>query len=136
MTESMRAAVRKRANNCCEYCRSQAAFSHDPFSAEHIYPTIKGGKDELENLAWSCLGCNFHKYKATDAFDLVSGEAVPLFHPRKDDWFFHFRWSEDFSLLIGLTPIGRATIQRLKLNREGLVNLRAVLYEVGKHPLD
>jgi len=37
-------------------------------------------------------------------------------------------------LIIGLTPTGRATVEVLKLNREGLVNLRQVLYAAGKHP--
>jgi hypothetical protein len=42
--------------------------------------------------------------------------------------------SDDFTLVIGLTPIGRATIKALQLNREELVNLRRVLYAMGEHP--
>src|ERR1051326_8965524 len=34
----------------------------------------------------------------------------------------------------GLTPIGRATIAALDLNRIGLVNLRRVLPSFGEHP--
>jgi hypothetical protein len=33
-----------------------------------------------------------------------------------------------------LTPIGRATIVRLALNREGVGNLRELLHSVGPHP--
>ncbi len=33
-----------------------------------------------------------------------------------------------------ITPTGRATIEALQLNREGLVNLRRVLYAMGEHP--
>jgi hypothetical protein len=36
--------------------------------------------------------------------------------------------------LVGLTPTGRATVETLKLNREGLINLRRVLYVMGEHP--
>jgi hypothetical protein len=32
------------------------------------------------------------------------------------------------------TPTGRATIETLFLNREGVVNLRQLLYPIGKHP--
>jgi hypothetical protein len=40
----------------------------------------------------------------------------------------------DFTLAIGLTPTGRATVERLQLNREGVVNLRRVLRTIGQHP--
>jgi hypothetical protein len=36
--------------------------------------------------------------------------------------------------ITGLTPVGRATIESLQLNREGLVNMRRVLHAVGEHP--
>lgn len=121
MRESLRSVVRLRAANCCEYCLAQGTFSHDPFSDEHILPVSKGGQDILENLAWACLGCNFYKSNITTAIDFVTGQLVPLFHPRNDNWKTHFRWNEDFTMMIGNTPTGRATILRLKLNREGLV---------------
>lgn len=43
-------------------------------------------------------------------------------------------WNRDFTLVIGVTPIGRATLAALRLNRPGVVNLREALYAVGKHP--
>jgi hypothetical protein len=45
-----------------------------------------------------------------------------------------FAWNADFTLIIGLTPTGRATVETLQLNREGLVNLRRVLCAMGEHP--
>ena len=36
--------------------------------------------------------------------------------------------------MIGLTPTGRATVETLRLNREGVVNLRRILFLVGLHP--
>jgi hypothetical protein len=59
---------------------------------------------------------------------------VPLFNPRQQRWDEHFAWSEDSLRITGLTPVGRATVEALQLNREGLVNMRRVLYAVGEHP--
>jgi 5-methylcytosine-specific restriction endonuclease McrA len=122
------------ARGCCEYCRSQALFSTQAFSVEHIIPVSCGGETVSDNLALACQGCNNHKYTKTKRRDLVSGEIVPLYHPRQQRWQEHFTWSEDFTLIVGLTPTGRATVESLKLNREGLVNLRRVLYAMGEHP--
>ncbi len=41
---------------------------------------------------------------------------------------------EKYTTIIGLTPIGRATVVTLQLNRSALINLRRVLYAVGEHP--
>ena len=38
------------------------------------------------------------------------------------------------SEVIGITPIGRATIVKLKLNRSGVNNLRVALKKLGLHP--
>ena len=38
------------------------------------------------------------------------------------------------SEVIGITPIGRATIVKLKLNRSGVKNLRVALKKLGLHP--
>jgi 5-methylcytosine-specific restriction endonuclease McrA len=134
MKQSIRAFVRTRANDCCEYCQAQASFSHDSFSVEHIIPSSLNGTDDLSNLAWSCLSCNNIKYTSTTAIDAETGQVVPLFHPRVDSWADHFEWSEDSTLLTGKTPVGRATISRLQLNRFGVVNYRRVLVLAGEHP--
>lgn len=132
---SIKEQVKERASGCCEYCFCQVAFSPDSFSIEHIIPLSKSGSEELKNLAYSCQGCNNHKYTATEAIDPVSGNMVTLYHPRKDNWNTHFQWAADFSILVGKTPKGRATIERLQLNRTGVVNLRLVLRKFGKHPV-
>jgi hypothetical protein len=46
----------------------------------------------------------------------------------------HFEWREYFTEIIGISPSGRATVNRLQLNREGLVNLRRILVDAGLHP--
>lgn len=129
-----RAQVRFRARGCCEYCRAQERFATQSFSVEHIVPSIRGGEAELDNLAFACQGCNNHKYTKTHGVDPSIRERVPLFHPRRQRWRDHFIWSDDFTRILGLTSTGRATVEALRLNREGLVNLRHVLFEHGEHP--
>lgn len=131
LSAQRREAVAERASWCCEYCCSQAHFSPDPFSIEHIVPRSYGGTNELSNLAFSCQGCNNYKHTSMEAPDPLGGESVPLFHPRRDRWDEHFVWSDDASEVLGLTPTGRATVVRLKLNRLGVVNLRRVLKALG-----
>lgn len=125
----------ERASGCCEYCRSRADFATQSFSVEHILPVSQGGETALDNLALACSGCNGHKYTKTQAPDPVNGLVVPLYHPRKHIWPEHFRWSADFTRIIGLTPSGRATVEALQLNRPGLVNLRRALFVIGLHPI-
>lgn len=134
MKNTTKNQVKERAKGCCEYCLAQSEFSCDTFSIEHIIPIIKGGTDELENLALSCQSCNNHKFTAISSIDPASGIVVPLFHPRNQKWVDNFEWDAQCTEMIGITPIGRATIARLKLNRRGLINLRRVLFEAGMHP--
>jgi hypothetical protein len=134
VTPQQKRVVAERARGCCEYCRSQARFALQPFSVEHIIPRSQGGQTTLDNLALACQGCNNHKYTKTEGPDPVSGDNVSLYHPRQQRWRDHFAWNDDFTLIIGLTPTGRATVETLRLNREGLVNLRWILYAMGEHP--
>jgi hypothetical protein len=64
----------------------------------------------------------------------LTRQLAPLFNPRIDKWSEHFQWSEDDLHIIGITPIGRATVNRLKMNREGNVNLRGLLILADLHP--
>lgn len=66
--------------------------------------------------------------------DSVSGEVVSLFHPRQHLWRDHFIWSTDRLHLIGLSPIGRATVEALELNRERAIRIRGADVAVGRHP--
>lgn len=134
VTSEQKKKVAERARHCCEYCRSQARFAIQAFSVEHIIPKSQGGKTTLENLALACQGCNNHKYNKTEGMDPINGQVVSLYHPRKHRWNEHFAWNDEFTLFIGLTPTGRATVESLQLNRDGLVNLRKVLYAMGEHP--
>jgi 5-methylcytosine-specific restriction endonuclease McrA len=126
--------VKERALGYCEYCVCSESHSTQSHSNEHITPEVAGGLSTEENLALACQGCNNKKYDKTHAIDPVSKELVPIFHPRKDSWHEHFAWSPDCLTPIGMTPIGRATIEALDLNRAGVVNLRRMLFRDGLHP--
>jgi hypothetical protein len=132
--QARRERLRRRASGRCEYCRSPEHFCPDPFCEEHIHPQSGGGLSKDENLAWSCFGCNGAKAAAIVARDPESGEIVPLYNPRMENWGDHFVWSVDLCSVIGVTPTGRATANRLRLNRPELQNLRRVLATIGEHP--
>jgi hypothetical protein len=104
------------------------------FAVEHIDPRSRFGPTTAENLAYACQGCNNPKYNRTHGRDPVSGADVSLFHPRRERWSDHFAWNPDGTLVVGLTPTGRATVETLRLNRDGLVALRRLLYAAGEHP--
>ena len=125
--------VAARAERRCEYCLSREEFRPSAFSVEHIIPKAGGGTSDPGNLAYACQSCNNSKYAATSALDPVTGERASLFHPRRDVWAEHFCWTSDRQVLAGLTPTGRSTISRLRLNRPGVVRLRRALCLLGLH---
>lgn len=90
----------------------------------------------MNDLALACQGCNNHKYNHISGMDPISGEEVPLYHPRTDTWSEHFIWTADFSEIVGITARGRATVLRLRLNRPEVVALRKVLAAADLHPPD
>ncbi len=104
------------------------------FAVDHVVPRSAGGPTDLDNLALACASCNAHKYNKTSAIDPVSGEIVLLYHPRRDRFRDHFTWSDDFTLILGLTPRGRATVEALSMNHDSVVNLRRLLNQAGMHP--
>lgn len=129
-----RLEIAMRAGFLCEYCHTPEDFTTDTFNIEHILPILHGGSEAEGNLAYSCGGCNGNKHFHISWNDPDSGQSSPLFHPRKDKWEEHFSWSEELILLVGQTRKGRATIDLLKMNRPGLVNLRKALLAYGAHP--
>lgn len=104
------------------------------FEFEHIFPLAAGGATEFENLCLACPFCNRHKSDHQTASDPLTGELVPLFHPQQQTWGEHFAWQGEGSELLGLTPVGRATIALLQMNRPQLVHIRRLWIELGEHP--
>ncbi len=126
--------IKARADHRCEYCQYWAEYSAQSFVYEHIIPNAKGGETLLNNLCYACGGCNGHKYTKTSGVDPVSKIVISLYNPRRQDWHEHFGWSDDYLHIVGATPVGLATVLALKMNRESLINIRALLLLAGKHP--
>ena len=126
--------VVERARGRCEYCQCPEAFSTGSFEIEHIQPRSLSGATHADNLAFSCGGCNNFKGAKVGFPDPETQQLVPLFHPRQHVWNEHFRWSADALRVEGLSAIGRATAELLRLNRNGVVNLRRLLVLDERHP--
>ena len=134
VNEATRNQVCQRANYLCEYCHASEQWQYVKFTVDHVIPLDRGGSNSLDNLALACFHCNRRKSNKTTAIDPQSDLEVPLFNPRSDIWKKHFIWSADRLYIIGLTPIGRATVTALALNRMRIINIRAADLAVGRHP--
>jgi hypothetical protein len=134
-SNSERSAVGQRARGLCEYCQVPEGFSADTFEMEHIIPLVHDGTNELDNIAFSCGGCNQFKGAKLEAVDPLTQVTTRLFNPRRDLWQDHFRWvAPSFAFVAGISEIGRATVNCLQINRNGCVNLRTALALLGVHP--
>lgn len=93
------------------------------FHIEHIVPQSVGGPDTADNLALACPSCNLGKSDRVGVIDPATDQEVPIFNPRADRWNDHFAWDDDWRI-IGLTPIGRATIVALNFNHPRRLRIR------------
>ena len=59
---------------------------------------------------------------------------IAVFNPRTQRWDDHFNWSNDGVQIIGITPVGRATVEALKLNNQLAVEVRRNWVLAGWHP--
>lgn len=135
----LREIVAQRAKNLCEYCHSPEFINTDRFTIDHILPRSLAGSDEPDNLALACRRCNERRYNFTTGIDPQTQEEVPLFNPRQQKWSNHFSWTADGTKIVGITPTGRATCNRLDLNDEHHANRfiqtsRQIWTRVGLHP--
>jgi hypothetical protein len=123
-----------RFGDRCAYCQTSEALMPVTFEFEHITPLSEGGKTVFENLCWACPTCNRSKASRQTGIDALTGELVKLFHPQRDNWTDHFKWSETGTAIEPQTPTGRVTIALLKMNRPQLINARQMWVDVGRHP--
>lgn len=130
--QTIKDLVYERANGCCEYCHTCEINIGQALHVEHIIPA---GGDDLDNLCLACPNCNLSKAAAISAFDTETGEEVPLFNPRSQIWDEHFEWQEGHALIKGLTPVGRATVDRFKVNRPRIILARKRWVQAGLHPV-
>lgn len=133
ISPATRRLVRERAGNRCEYCgMGQAQQSFPFFHVDHIIALQHGGTDDPANLALSCYHCNLHKGANLTGIDPETDAIVPLFHPRREVWETHFVLQE--TLMIGLTPTGRATVRVLNMNAADRVQVRRELRDEPQEP--
>jgi hypothetical protein len=133
--KAVREQVRTEGKRRCAYCQVPEVMTYHRLEMEHIIPRFSGGTSEESNLCLSCRLCNESKGPQTHAKDPETGRTVALFHPKRQKWSRHFRWSADGTLLMGVTACGRATVAALKLNEPLRVEARRRWLQVGLHPL-
>ena len=110
----LRRLIAERAGYRCEYCllpQAAALHRHEP---DHIVPLQHGGVTDPANLALACLRCNRYKGPNIGSFDPLTGQLVPLFHPRLQIWDQHFQIVD--AEIIPLTAEGRVTARVLRFN--------------------
>jgi hypothetical protein len=125
ITQATRRLVLQRAGERCEYCLIEGW----PLTVDHVVPVAAWSarrsrppppgvdRDHPDNLCAACWLCNRAKSDATSAHDSVTNTEQRLSNPRVDRWHEHFRWSADSTTIDGVTPIGRATVALMRLNR-------------------
>ena len=130
----LRRQIEERARHCCEYCQTQELIIGMPLEVEHIIPVNAGGETDESNLSLACPRCNRYKGTQIELPDEATGERIPLFHPRRQQWHDHFVWQDNGLIIVGLTPTGRATITALQLNNRFILRSRQLWIAQGWHP--
>jgi len=131
---ALRQRIREAARDRCGYCLSSQRYVMATLEIEHLIPRALGGTEDESNLWLSCGLCNRHKGVQTTGIDPFDRGRVPLFNPRTQEWSKHFHWSSDGTLILGLTSVGWATIEALRLNNELAVEVRRNWVLAGWHP--
>ncbi len=126
---ALRRKVREHFSNACAYCQTSESLTVTIFEIEHIVPRAANGETEFENLCLSCPSCNRYKSDRTRG----TNDAA-LFHPHHDNWDDHFGWSVDGTIVVGLSDVGHATIEALRINRPQMVRVRGMWVALDEHP--
>jgi hypothetical protein len=132
MDAATRDFVRRRAAERCEYCHMpQEATPFIAFHIEHIIARqhLDEGHDDPSGLAYACDRCNAFKGPNLSSIDPETGDKVDVFNPRTDAWSDHFAVSR--GMVVGLTPVGRATARLLNMNDPRRVELRLQWLDEG-----
>ena len=132
ISPGLRAEVVLRAGNRCEYCGLSQLGQEGSFHVDHVIPRAARGPTTVDNLALACVSCSLRKWAKQTATDPDCGDEVPLFNPRRHVWEEHFRWAAE--RVVPLTPVGRATVAALALNRPLILAIRQEEAARGRHP--
>ena len=82
----------------------------------------------------ACAHDNLHKGPNIAGLDPVTRELTRLYNPRRDRWREHFAWQG--AVLIGLTAVGRTTIQVLAINDHDVVEAREIAHRGRPFPTE
>lgn len=130
----LRARIAAQAQHRCGYCLTSETTVGMLMEIEHLIPEALGGVTEEENLWLACRPCNLRKSDHVAGRDPLTEAWSILFDPRRHLWPDHFRWTTAGDVIIGITPIGRTTVQVMSLNRPELVRARRLWVAAGWHP--
>jgi hypothetical protein len=125
--------VREHFASRCAYCLTAEDLTVAIFELEHIVPRSTGGETVFQNLCLACPICNRYTSDLTLAKDPVTEMDIRLFHPQQDRWQDHFSWNHDATQILGLTPVGRATVEALKMNRPQMIRVRRMWVAMDEH---
>ncbi len=128
----LRRVVLRRSGDACEYCQLSQVGQEATFHIDHVMPIAAGGETVVDNLALACVSCSLRKSAKQTAVDPETKTEVFLFNPRRNVWSEHFQW--DDVRVVGLTAVGRATIETLALNRSLILAIRREEIALGRHP--
>jgi hypothetical protein len=129
LSTGLRKLVIERAKNRCEYCllpQSVSLHKHEP---DHIVPLQHGGQTDADNLTLSCMRCNRYKGPNIGSFDPETGNLVPFFNPRTQDWANHFELGG--AIIRPRTAEARVTVKIFRMNDEDRVLERQRLIEAS-----
>jgi hypothetical protein len=127
MDAALERLVRQRAGGRCEYCRLPQAWTRVPFEFGNIIPRKHRGRTIAGSPAFSCYYCNRHKGPNLAGIDPETNQIVSLFNPREDRRSEHF--ASRGTIIIGLTPVGRATVHLLVMNLDDILRTAPIWNE-------
>lgn len=131
---SLRRQIAERDANRCAYCQTAEANCGLRMHIDPILPETKGGATTLDNLCLACFTCNVYKADQQTGTDPMTGAKFSLFHPIQQAWAEHFAWDESGTIILGLTPQGRATVVTLQMNNLTVLQARRRWVSAGWHP--
>lgn len=139
-----RSLVREDFSACCAYCllHETVAAGPEAFELDHFrpqsHPAFRHLADDFFNLYYACHVCNRAKGPAwpTEELSTAGYRFVDLCAEMFSD---HFRQDQSGRWL-PLTPAAAYTLERIRLNRRHLCELRRDLQELfallGSKPID
>ena len=104
------------------------------FEVDHIIPRSRGGSNSYDNLALSCPICNLFKSDRETGVDPQELGTERLFRSREDIWQDHFAVEAETAEIVGITSKGRATVDRIQMNRSHQLNARRRWIRLGLFP--